>query len=180
MTETKLLPCGDVDWAETLSRLLKKYGHLGSYELLLRLEQAESRAPSPTATEIMEAVKAWVIAAVNRDGLYYDGMPPDDPQHAEACQHEANTQAHFTALLSRLRTFEDGVEAVWRPIETFDGRSEAVLVWCPDRQNRYVAYRRGDLWFNFGGYNRHPLEERITHWHELPKVPDAIRALKES
>jgi hypothetical protein len=81
------------------------------------------------------------------------------------------------ALLSLVAQYQ---EAGWRPIETFDGRSEAVLVWCPDRQNHYTAYNRNGAWLFFGGVGTYAITERVTHWCEFPAPPRAAAILGPS
>lgn len=63
----------------------------------------------------------------------------------------------------------------WQPIKTFDGRTQAVLVRCPERQNTYAACQRDGKWWVFGG-NHNEVTEPISHWQPLPEPPSMIAA----
>ena len=54
--------------------------------------------------------------------------------------------------------------------------SKSVLVWCPERMNRYTANWTGSYWIFFGGYGRNEVTEEVTHWMQLPEAPASSAA----
>jgi len=51
------------------------------------------------------------------------------------------------------------------------GNSRSVLVWCPERFNKYTAYFNDGHWFHFGGVGRYLMTEDVTHWMPTPDPP---------
>jgi hypothetical protein len=49
----------------------------------------------------------------------------------------------------------------------------AVLVWCPERRNKYTACWRDNEWNHFGGFAR-GFTEQVTHWMPTPEPPKTI------
>ena len=54
--------------------------------------------------------------------------------------------------------------------EDMPADTKAVLVWRPERRNKYTAYWRDGCWSHFGGSNRALIEE-VTHWMKTPEPP---------
>jgi hypothetical protein len=46
----------------------------------------------------------------------------------------------------------------------------SVLVWCPERRNKYTAYWADGEWTHFAGFFSF-VEEEVTHWMPLPEPP---------
>jgi hypothetical protein len=47
---------------------------------------------------------------------------------------------------------------------------KAVIVWCPQRQNKYMAWWSGNFWFHFGGLGM-LMTGDVTHWMPTPAPP---------
>ncbi len=58
--------------------------------------------------------------------------------------------------------------------ERMPSNSVSVLVWCPDRSNKYTAYWRAPDWIHFGGGFGKTVEETVTHWMCTPDAPKVL------
>lgn len=58
------------------------------------------------------------------------------------------------------------------PVTEGLSHSKAVIVWCPERRNKYSAvwFPAGKCWSYFG--NSGKLTEEVTHWTPLPAPPE--------
>ncbi len=63
--------------------------------------------------------------------------------------------------------------AEWVPVrERMPDNSKAVLVWCPERKNKYTACWKVPYWLHFGGACSSEVTEDVTHWKPLPNPPE--------
>lgn len=68
----------------------------------------------------------------------------------------------------------------WIPVgERLPEDRKAVLVWCPERMNRYSACWIDGSWSYFGGCSNYRLLEEVTHWKPMSAPPSAETATKE-
>lgn len=60
----------------------------------------------------------------------------------------------------------------WIPVnEGLPEDRKAVLVWCPDRKNKFCVTHSESGWRVFGAHGNHLLDEEVTHWRPLPAPP---------
>jgi oligoribonuclease NrnB/cAMP/cGMP phosphodiesterase (DHH superfamily) len=65
--------------------------------------------------------------------------------------------------------------AEWIPVrERMPDNSKAVLVWCPERKNKYTACWKVPYWLHFGGACSSEVTEDVTHWKPLPNPPEKL------
>jgi hypothetical protein len=55
----------------------------------------------------------------------------------------------------------------------------SVLVWCPERKNKYTACWVAPKWRHFGGISFEELHEDVTHWRPTPEPPPPPLTKKE-
>ena len=53
--------------------------------------------------------------------------------------------------------------------ERMPSTTTAVLVWCPDRRNKYTACWKGGEWNHFGGI--YAMTQEVSHWQPTPAPP---------
>lgn len=51
---------------------------------------------------------------------------------------------------------------------------KAVLVWCPERMNKYTACWTGETWHHFGGASNWCMNEEVTRWTPTPDPPASL------
>ena len=54
--------------------------------------------------------------------------------------------------------------------ESIPNENKAVLVWCPEHENIYLAFVENGVWMYFGG----PIavcNDAVTHWMPIPEPP---------
>lgn len=75
------------------------------------------------------------------------------------------------------RLAEEMCRQQWQPIETAPHDNAAKLVWCPERQNTYIAVWQIGIYEDFEpgwghfGTSGEWLRETPTHWMPLPEPP---------
>lgn len=116
--------------------------------------------------EVMGLVDDYVKANIE-----YDSHLDDVPLYDE-CMDLAREQLDKKRAIIKAKLRE--LLPVWLPIESHPRTTKAILVWCPERKNKYaVSWEDGgdcDSWRIFGADRR--LTETPTHWMPLPKATE--------
>jgi hypothetical protein len=101
----------------------------------------------------------------------------------EKADHQSSLDA-WSENLKKVGERKDALElelaearkaAEWVPVrERMPDNSKAVLVWCPERKNKYTACWKVPYWLHFGGACSSEVTEDVTHWKPLPNPPEKL------
>lgn len=110
-------------------------------------------------------------------------LAPEPPAALRRYRHTPNAMIHTEGgeWVSYHDATSQPPDREWQPIETARKDGKAFLVFCPERANTYMVYRKeafyGDkfmLWATF----EQELTQEATHWMELPPNPSPTKEVR--